>query len=90
MDRQATQTIQLTDAQVKYLGDAGFLSTFQLGAIRGVVWQSPSVGTLSLSKAEAETFRDAFTEQLARVGFDASYAPTEEGKMLEDLIDRFF
>ncbi len=45
---------------------------------------------LSTSREIAEEFRDAFTDRLARYGFDAQYELTEEGKLLEDLIDRFF
>ncbi len=41
------------------------------------------------SAATAEEFREAFTEQLAKVGFDESYEPTAGGNLLEDLIDRF-
>lgn len=46
--------------------------------------------TIRLSPAEAEQIRDYLTTQLAAVGFDESYSPNEQGKMLEDLIDRFY
>jgi len=49
----------------------------------------PTAGTLEVSAATAEEFCEAFTEQLAKVGFDEAYEPTAEGKLLENLIDRF-
>jgi hypothetical protein len=44
---------------------------------------------LNVSDETAEQFRDAFTVRLAKAGFDASYNLSSEGKVLEDLIDRF-
>lgn len=37
----------------------------------------------------AEEFRNIFTERLAKIGFDENYELTTEGRMLEDLIDKF-
>jgi hypothetical protein len=45
--------------------------------------------TLALDLETAERLRAAFTSRLARVGFDGEYEPTREGRLLEDLIDRF-
>lgn len=42
-----------------------------------------------LNCAEAEQLRDYLTRRLAAVGFDQNYSPNEEGRRLEDLIDRF-
>ena len=44
---------------------------------------------LKLDRDTAELFRDEFTSRLARVGFGEDYEPTREGKLLEELIDRF-
>jgi hypothetical protein len=44
---------------------------------------------IRLNLAEAEQLRDCLTHQLAVVGFDQNYSPNEEGRRLEDLIDRF-
>lgn len=41
-------------------------------------------------RVEAERLRDYLTEQLAVVGFDENYSLTQQGQMLEDLIDRFY
>jgi hypothetical protein len=46
--------------------------------------------TLRLSRADAERLRDSLTKQLAVAGFDGNYRPNERGKMLEELIDRFY
>lgn len=44
----------------------------------------------SISDDMADELRDLCTERLDTHGFDASYAPTEEGKILEALIDKLF
>ena len=44
---------------------------------------------LRIPLQRADEIRDALTLYLAKCGFDESYAPTEEGRMLEDLLDRF-
>jgi hypothetical protein len=46
--------------------------------------------TIVQVRAEAEKLRGALTERLAIAGFDEDYALTEEGRQLEDLIDRFY
>jgi hypothetical protein len=45
---------------------------------------------IELASAEAVQLRGYLSEQLALCGFDSDYALTNEGQMLEDLIDRFF
>lgn len=45
---------------------------------------------IRLSRAEAEQVRDYLTTELAASGFDQDYSPTQRGRMLEGLIDRFF
>ena len=42
------------------------------------------------STEQIEALRGACTEALARIGFDVSYELTAEGRVLEDLIDKFF
>jgi hypothetical protein len=46
-------------------------------------------GVVRLDVDTAERFRDQFTARLAHVGFGQDYRPTAEGRLLEDLIDRF-
>jgi hypothetical protein len=46
--------------------------------------------TIYLSRAEAEQLRGYLTDRLPVVGFDKDYSLTEEGQILQELIDRFF
>jgi agmatine/peptidylarginine deiminase len=45
---------------------------------------------LELNDEELDTLRDLVGEQLQILGFDESYDLTEEGKILESLVDKFF
>lgn len=84
-------SIVLSNDEVNYLVSARFLPAALLQYIQsGKYRQSNDTLALELSPATAEQFRDAFTERLAKVGFDEAYEPTEEGILLEDLIDRFY
>ena len=49
--------------------------------------QRPS---FALNTNDAETVREALTEELARVGFDPNYELTVEGRLIESLIDALF
>lgn len=82
--------VDLTRNEVDYLEAAGFLPPILLARLRGAQWRSATAAALELSPATVEEFREAFTEQLAKVGFDEAYEPTAEGRLLEDLIDRFY
>jgi hypothetical protein len=46
--------------------------------------------TIRLGRAEAEQLRDYLTTRLSRVGFNKDYSPNEQGRLLENLIDRFY
>jgi hypothetical protein len=85
----AQKLIQLSSREMEYLRQASFLPPYLAEIIRS---QSASEGSLSLqvSREVAEGFRSAFTDQLARGGFGVDYEPTSEGRMLEELIDRFY
>jgi len=45
---------------------------------------------LNVDSAIAEQVREELTNCLAEVGFDEKYELSEEGRILEDLIDLFF
>lgn len=45
---------------------------------------------VQLNRTEAERIRDYLTTQLAAVGFDEEYRPNQRGRMIEELIDRFY
>jgi len=48
------------------------------------------VAMLEIERDVAGPIRDVLAERLVKVGFDENYEPNEEGKFLEDLIDRLF
>lgn len=43
-----------------------------------------------LDVEDANTVRDALTEELATVGFDLDYELTSEGRLIESMIDALF
>ena len=45
---------------------------------------------LSISEDSADQLRDLFSDQLQVAGFDENYNLTKEGKIIENLIDKFF
>ena len=45
---------------------------------------------IQLNRAEAERIRDYLTNELAALGFDEDYQPNQMGRMIEELIDRFY
>jgi hypothetical protein len=85
--KTAVRRVDLTRSEIDYL--AGLLPSTLLEYLSDIRWRSGVAGTLEISAATAEGFREAFTGQLAKVGFDEAYEPTAEGRLLENLIDRF-
>lgn len=84
-----TNLIELSRKEFQYLIDADFLAPAQRDSLLSAGGQGlPSV-KFTISSVEAEEFRDLFTDELAKVGFDEAYQLTEEGRLLESLIDRF-
>lgn len=45
---------------------------------------------IRLTRSQATQLREFLMSRMDLVGFDENYEPNEEGRMLEDLIDRFF
>ncbi|WP_292975311.1 hypothetical protein [Nitrosomonas sp.] len=85
----STRCVNLSRSEIEYLKTAGFLGPVLLKCVQNARWRSDIAATIELSAMIAEEFREAFTEQLAKVGFDEAYELTAEGRLLEDLIDRF-
>ena len=83
-------SIKLSRDELDYLTSAGFLDDSQLNALKEAKWISPSKIILNISVGEAEKFREAMADRLPICGFDDNYDLTHEGKILDDLIDRFF
>lgn len=83
------RTIKLSKLDVSYLSNAQFLPDDLARIVSGATAADDDARLLALDRATTERFRDEFTARLAKVGFGADYEPTREGKLLEDLIDRF-
>lgn len=45
---------------------------------------------IEVDEEAADEIRDWASEKLQRIGFDINYKLTNEGKMLESLIDKFY
>ena len=82
-------TIKLPRREIHYLLNARFLGPLQIEAVRAAELSSDGSAVLELSRNSAEEFREAFTNELAKVGFDENYGVTAEGRILENLIDLF-
>lgn len=52
--------------------------------------KSARVLPLELESTDAQKLREYLTEHLARMGFDEKYEINEQGRVLEELIDRLF
>lgn len=75
------------------------VSAEELGFLRAIVADYPDTPgllealrglRLRLTISQSEELRDCLTDRLARIGFDENHAPNADGRLLEDLIDRFF
>lgn len=82
--------VRLSTRELMYLKNTNFLPTSLAQLIEGAKPISDDRYAVNISRDAREQFRSAFTERLAKVGFGADYEPTSEGKMLEELIDRFY
>lgn len=83
-------TIRLPRREIQYLINAKFLGPLQIEAVRVAESCNDGSAVLRLSRNSAEEFREAFTNELAKVGFDENYDVTAEGRILENLIDFFY
>lgn len=83
-------TIRLSLHEIDYLCDADFLGQHLVDVLRGAESTNDGSSIVRLPRDLAEEFREGFTDELAKVGFDQNYNVTPEGRFLEDLIDRFY
>ncbi len=81
--------IKLSPEELTYLLRENFLEEPLMDLLR-TTQRTSKAGILNLTEVQADEFRDAFSDRMQDVGFDESYEPTREGKMLESLIDRFY
>ena len=82
--------VHLSAREIMYITNSNFLSEPLMQVLISSANKNGESGVISVDRNSAEKLRDAFTDRLAKVGFDKDYDPTAEGRMLEDLIDRFF
>ena len=86
----AQRLIRLSRDEVEYLRQASFLPSYLVEIVRSAESASERSFFLRVSRDAADGFRSAFTDRLAKVGFGVDYELTDEGRLLEDLIDRFY
>ena len=84
------QRVSISNREWMYLKSADFLPPALAKVIASAEALPHGRYVVRLSAEWADELRSAFTERLAKVGFDMNYAPTAEGRMLEDLIDLFY
>jgi hypothetical protein len=88
------RVIRLSQAQCEYILSTEFVPAdlqADVAQAARVFKATPPPRTVEVEIAhlQAEAFRAACTTRLAGVGFDENYKLTDEGAMLEDLIDAF-
>jgi hypothetical protein len=81
--------VTLSGREYTYLKNTSFLPSELARLIHGASSADGQRWSVDVSRETAEEFRSVFTLRLATVGFDEHYEPTSEGKLLEQLIDRF-
>jgi len=81
--------IKLNQKEYSYLCKASFLPD-SLRQFFFLTERKEDSYLINISEDEADEIRDLCGEQLQLVGFDEKYEPTPEGKILEDLVDKFY
>jgi hypothetical protein len=86
---EAEHIIVLAQRELMYLRNMDFLSPELAKIVAEFRQAGGGQYRGAVSPELSERFRSELSERLARVGFDLDYEPTAEGKIIEDLIDRF-
>jgi len=82
-------SVKLTKQEFEYLQNALTNKTDWAKHVHnGVIDENQII--LQLEPDIADDIRDWAGEQLQKVGFKKDYEPTEEGLMLENIIDKFY
>lgn len=84
-----TERIQLNQAEYSYLCKASFLPDRLRQLFFLAEREEENAYKLNISEDQADEIRDLCGEQLQLIGFDENYGLTPEGKILEDLVDKF-
>ena len=88
-DTRSEQIVRLSREELNYLTETAWLPEDLEDVVNGARVTNDEGGVLTVDRITAERFRDEFTSRLARYGFNQNYEPTNEGQLLENLIDRF-
>ncbi len=83
-------TLRLTSKQMEYLASLIAADSSFSELVRSHPNMQPGHAGINLDRTDAEVLSHHLVERLARVGFDLSYEPNEEGVLLESLIDALF
>jgi len=84
----ALRSVRLSGLQMAYLANATYLP-FQLREAVTNATDAGDAGPITIDAETADAMQSALTDRLGEAGFDAAYDLTEEGEMLEELIDAF-
>jgi hypothetical protein len=82
--------VRLSSKELEYLTSASFLPATLVPILSTALVQRNDAFLLSVSRDVAEEFRSAFMHRVAVAGLGPDYEPNSEGRMLEELIDRFY
>ncbi len=81
--------VRLTPQEAAYLLELQLVPESDRGKFLPISAQPGRPFEVALDRQVTELIGLRLTARLAQVGFDAQYRPLSEGKLLEDLIDRF-
>lgn len=81
--------INLSESEYIYLCEAGFVQNRHRESFFSAK-KNIDTYVISLSESQADELRDLCGEQLQIAGFDENYELTDEGKILESLVDKLF
>ncbi len=82
--------IKLSPEEYNFLMRDGFLTRSLQKEIREKHRSSRGFFTLDIDEETADKVREIASEKLMDIGFDKNYEPTNEGKILEIFIDKFY
>lgn len=88
--KEQKRKIKLSEEEFKYLQAVGLNYQMLTRLIDDGTRLSDDKFIVQVDLESAEQLRSHLTERLAKYGFDQHYSLTNEGRMLEDLIDKFY
>lgn len=83
-------TVTLNKLEYDYLVNLNFLNKKIMGKLNCLRRKNESQCSLELPNEMIEEMRSELEDRLQDIGFDKDYNLTAEGKILENLVDKFF